>query len=178
MNRYHFHPLDQRCCSQCRQVYQGIRENFHIKKHTSSGISWNVKCKVCFNEVNQQRITEYRKYPEKRIPSLLTRFSNRAREIGVPFDLDSKYLLSIWESQNGRCYYTGEEISFLNTTVNKNSPHPLVPSLDRVNPALGYTKGNVVWCAYVINRMKNEFDEELLYRVCERILAVRETRNV
>lgn len=99
INRYHLHPQNKRMCSECFQIYSGIRENFHIKKYTNSGISWNVKCSDCFNAINRQRTSEYRKSYSNFIKLRLSSYKNRANEVGVQFNLDSEYLINLFENQ-------------------------------------------------------------------------------
>ncbi len=172
LNRYHLHPNNQRCCSKCLIIYSDYTKHFHVKKHTSSGISYNTRCAACFNEVNRARKTEYRKSPHVMIKSRVTGFKNRAKVVGCAFDLDAEHLIELWDKQEGKCYYSGEEIDFELTVPEGDRPHMLQPSLDRKDPDKGYTKGNVVWCAYGINRMKNDFNYATLIRACQVILDV------
>lgn len=69
----------------------------------------------------------------------------------------------------GKCYYTGFDISFELIAESKNRPHNFTPSLDRKIPELGYTKGNVVWTAYCINRMKNDLSDSKFIDMCKLI---------
>tara|TARA_R100000458_G_scaffold59953_1_gene73272 strand:+ start:19557 stop:20051 length:495 start_codon:yes stop_codon:yes gene_type:complete len=156
-------------CSSCGVIFKGISDNFHIKKKTKSGISWNVNCKNCANKINRVRTAKNRKNPKLFIKSKLTSYKYRAQECGVPFDLDSDYLIELFESQGGFCFYTGDEISFENISDCGTTPHHLTPSVDRVDPKLGYTKGNVVWCAYYVNRMKNDFNLDCFIKTCKLI---------
>lgn len=71
---------------------------------------------------------------------------------GWDYNLPPGYLLTRWEAQAGRCFYTD---------------HPLVtqlgsgctddtPSVDRVNSARGYVVGNVVICQNRVNTLKRD----------------------
>lgn len=171
-NRYYLHPKDQRVCSECRNIFDGVSENFHIKKYTKSGISWNVKCKECANSGNRKRVSEYRKDFEKFIKHRFASYRCRAKEIGVEFDLDAEYLTQLFKSQEGKCFYTDETISFENVAETSDRPHLQTPSLDRLSPDKGYIYGNVVWCSYEVNRMKNEMAYETFIKMCEKILEV------
>lgn len=173
LNRYHLHPLDKRCCSSCRKIFDGIEENFHVKKHTSSGVSYNVKCASCFNQTNRKRIAIYRQSPEKFIQAKFASYRSRAASMGLSFNITKEHLLQLWSEQEGRCFYIGEEIDFTLTTDAGDHPHLLTPSLDRKDPNLGYTIGNVVWCSYGINRMKNNLDYETFIRACRLVLKTR-----
>ncbi len=177
LNRYYLHPQGKRACSGCHQVFDGIRENFHIKKYTDSGISYNVKCKSCFSATNMVRSLEYRKDAARFIKSRLASYSCRARADNIPFDLDAEYLIQLWNDQYGKCFYTEHPIDFTLITKSRAHPHLFQPSLDKKDPALGYVKGNVVWTAYVINRMKNDLDYDDFIAACSLILSVHEKRT-
>lgn len=177
LNRYYLHPKNQRCCSKCFVVYDDYQKHFHIKKHCAGSVSFNTACARCFNAVNRKRIAAYRRSPHVFIRSKLTTYLHRARTVNTPFDLDANYLIQLWEQQGGKCYYTHEQISFEHVTQAGNAPHMLTPSLDRKDPKKGYTKGNVVWCSYGINRMKNEFDYETFLRACALIIKVSKARE-
>ena len=172
LNRYYLHPYGQRCCSQCLTIYPDFTKHFHVKKHTSSGISYNTKCATCSNKVNRTRIAEYRKTPHVMIKSRVSGIRHRAKLLNCAFDLDAQHLIDLWDQQQGLCYYTKEVIDFSNVTDAGDTPHVLTPSLDRKDPTKGYTKGNVVWCSYGINRMKNEFDYDTFLRACQVVLDV------
>lgn len=83
----------------------------------------------------------------QRLNGVLTNARNRAEEKGVPFDIDVEYLLSIFPSDN-KCPVFGIELVWGGDT--KNSP-----SLDRIHPALGYVKGNLIWVSDYANKLKS-----------------------
>lgn len=87
----------------------------------------------------------------------------RARVKGVPFDLDRPFLLSMAEDQRFRCALTG--IEFFAANVRASRVDPYTPSIDRIIPSLGYTKGNVRLVIYAANAMLLDWGEELFVRV-------------
>lgn len=173
LNRYYLHPRGQRCCSKCLKIYDNYPEHFHIKKYQNNVPSYNVHCAGCFSSKNKARIAAYRKQPHVFIKSKLSSYLSRARSVKCPFDLTAEYLIHLWEAQQGKCFYTDQEISFEYVGESGKAPHLLTPSLDRLDPEKGYTKGNVVWCAYGINRMKNDLTYEDFIFGCEHILKTR-----
>lgn len=174
LNRYTYHPLNQRMCSKCLVVYQGIPENFHIKKYyLDKTPGYNVWCKECFNTHNQERTARYRADPAKFIKARLSGFKCRASELGVPYNLSAEALIAQWEQQKGQCFYTAQPIAFNNIRQAGKAPHYMMASLDRMDPTQGYVIGNVVWCSYVINRMKNDLTYDEFLKMCELILNVR-----
>ena len=168
LNRYYLHKNNKRCCTECRIIFEGIRENFHIKKYQENGkISWNVKCRECFNKTNRERVIKYRNDYKLFIKHKVSSYKSRANQENAPFDLDAEHLIELFEKQDSKCFYTNQEILFTNTVVAANRPDNMTPSLDRLIPELGYTKGNVVWSAYYINRMKNDIPYKEFIELCK-----------
>ena len=82
------------------------------------------------------------------IRQLFRNIKNRAKTQNLPFDLDLDYLVEIAPD---KCPVFDFTLSwgFSNNTINQNSP-----SLDKIIPELGYTKGNVQWLSNLANAMK------------------------
>lgn len=167
-NRYYLHKDDKRCCKSCHKIFDGIKENFHIKKYSNNGknVSYNVDCRECKNKSNRERTEQYRKDVKPFIAKRLAQIRLRAKEQGLPFDLDSDYLYDLWIKSDGKCYYTGFDISFDKVRTDKNTSHDYQPSLDKKDPTLGYVKGNVIWCANIINTMKNKSTFNEFISIC------------
>lgn len=74
----------------------------------------------------------------------------------VPSDLTVDYLCALYDQQDGYCYYSGEKMIFgwVDGKVHHNSL-----SLDKLDPSKGYVQGNVVWCTYLTNTMKQNMTE-------------------
>lgn len=168
-NRYTLHPQNKKRCSKCLLVYDGIRENFDIHRRLKSGeIQYSWMCKACSVEKRRVKKIAICKDINLYAKKLLAGVRCRAKELGVPFDLDKEYLVSIWNNQNGKCYYTGQPMNLQAANPGKKkSPHVDFPSLDRKTPNLGYVKENVVWTLYGINRMKSDFSEEQFIEFCK-----------
>lgn len=173
LNRYYLHPQNQRCCNSCFKIFDNYKEHFHVKKHNGNTTAYNVKCADCFNTVNRARTTEYRKDPLQFIKTRFTGYASRAREEGCDFNLTVEYLQNRWTAQAGHCYYSAKLISFESVTTKGNAPHRDTPSLDRLDPTKGYTQGNVVWCSYAMNRMKNDFNYDEFVAACKHVCDIR-----
>lgn len=92
----------------------------------------------------------------------------RAKKKGVPFDLTAPFLEGIW---TGRCAVSG-----LGFRVGKGSgPSSRSPSLDRIDPKLGYVPGNVRFVLWAVNALKAEATDADMYEVAEAILVFRKT---
>jgi len=94
-------------------------------------------------------------------------FRRRARERSLPFDLDRPYLKRLWRDQDGRCFYTGVEMAF---GLGQAGRDQSTASLDRLVPDDGYTKGNVVWCAYWANTAKGARTYAEFMQFCRLVL--------
>lgn len=82
------------------------------------------------------------------------------------FHITPQHLLGLWQEQQGLCAVSG-----LAMDSSLPTRHPLVPSLDRIDPSRGYAEDNVRFVAYFINLMKRDFTD------CEvrRIIATAHT---
>lgn len=96
---------------------------------------------------------------DKRVAYLLHRLKSKAKQIGVPFNLD---LCDIVVPDV--CPVLNIPLSFGKETEDTgwrdNSP-----SVDRVIPSLGYVKGNVIVISYRANRIKNDATIDELEKV-------------
>jgi hypothetical protein len=92
----------------------------------------------------------------------------------VQSDLTVDYLIDLYNRQNGLCYYSGEKMIFgwIDGKVNHNSL-----SLDKLDPSKGYVQGNVRWCTYLANTMKQDLTEQEFYSHIRSILNVYDTRS-
>lgn len=172
-NRYELHPQNKRQCNTCLTVYDGIEEHFHVKRIIAGKKSFEPSCKECRRKHLREAKRKYRLDAGHFISQRIAGFRHRAQLQGVPFNLDAEYLIDQWHKQAGHCFYTTDEICFTNVSETQKHPHPLQPSLDRLDPDKGYVKGNVVWCSHRINTMKGNFTYEQFIKMCSHIADVR-----
>ncbi|QGH79428.1 hypothetical protein SEA_LIMPID_101 [Streptomyces phage Limpid] len=90
--------------------------------------------------------------------SWLHQYQYDCRKKGRVWDLTPEYLWSEWEKQNGKCIYTGMQLT-----------HGVDASLDRIDSSIGYVEGNVQWVHRDINRMKSDFDEAYFVKLCKAV---------
>lgn len=137
--------------------------------------TYKAQCKACIaeyarnwrkNNTNYKGSGKITKYPEEdrlllsAISSRLTDAKTRTKKYNKPeCDVDRDYLYSLFKKQNGRCAYSGVELS-----LQKSSP--LVLSLDQIDPTKGYIKDNVQWLAWAVNRAKGDMDEQTFLDMC------------
>lgn len=90
----------------------------------------------------------------------------RARKEKLEFSLSWPYLVDMYESQSGRCAITGNQL----TMECGKGRIPSNVSIDRIDPKLGYTEGNVQLVTYLANTMKQNLTSEQLYEFCFKVL--------
>tara|TARA_Y100000034_G_scaffold112912_1_gene147353 strand:- start:258 stop:644 length:387 start_codon:yes stop_codon:yes gene_type:complete len=108
-------------------------------------------------------------HPNIMFGTALKNARSRAAKKNIPFDITRKYIKDIFENQNGECYYSG-----LSLNIVKGDPmvaiDPLKMTLDCIDPSKGYVMGNVAWCAYCVNALKQRMSEEELINICKAVV--------
>lgn len=92
---------------------------------------------------------------DSRLKNLCTTARNRKKE----FSLVTNDLLELWAKQDGRCAYT--KLPMLATSNQFNTV-----SLDRIDSSKGYVVGNIQLVCAAINRMKQDYTEEVFIFFC------------
>lgn len=130
---------------------------------------WSVDCFLCVNAYAKNRQSnldkkndQYRSSPAARVRQIVRGAQQRAKEKGIPFDLDEDEIVD--RVLNGRCEATGAAFDLVDvgTLAVKN---PFGPSLDQKVPGAGYTKENVQIVLWGWNLLKSNFDAIALQRL-------------
>jgi hypothetical protein len=108
-------------------------------------------------------VNDRRQATETILRGALRSARTRAKQKKVAFDIDVDFLLAMAVEQNFRCNLTG--IEFLAKRTGSSRIHPYTPSIDRIVPALGYTKGNVRLVIFAVNAMLLDWGEELFVQI-------------
>lgn len=100
-----------------------------------------------------------------RINNILTTIKARAKRKNLPFNLTQAYLKSI---ATDLCPVFNIPLMW----VRENSNKPCAayfdsPSLDRINPQLGYVEGNVAWISMKANYIKSNATSQELIKVAK-----------
>lgn len=85
--------------------------------------------------------------------------AKRSGEMGE-FEITPEALGDLWRQQGGRCAVSG-----LPMRPGEEAKHPLVPSLDRIDPTRGYLVDNVRFVCYFINLMKRDFEDRDVHHI-------------
>lgn len=154
-----------RYCGSCDETK--LFSEFHKDKSKKFGISST--CKECSIKAarryylkNTEHIKETsRRYSKTHVPkfsrnidsrlkSLHTKARNRNKDFSIPLT----DLFDLWKNQSGRCVYT--KLPLIATANQFNTV-----SLDRIDSSIGYVSGNVQLVCAAINKMKQEYSEEM-----------------
>lgn len=93
----------------------------------------------------------------------VSRLKSAARKRSIPFLVSREELDEIFQKQNGRCVYTGYDLSF-ETREEKGSA-----SLDRIDSKKPYTKDNVQWVHKDINIIKWDLGHDQFISLCRTV---------
>lgn len=133
-----------------------------------------------FHAYRLQRVIEYQKlHPEKAARNIIvskrvtrwtvtlaTACANSARRYGYACDVDADYLQLLWDEQGGICYWL--HVPMVPSVTVKD---PRRPSVDKLKPALGYTRGNIVLSTMFANLGRNDFAADAYREFVEELRA-------
>lgn len=93
--------------------------------------------------------------------------SNAVRR-GVPFEITPEDASEKWYAQDGRCFFTGEELVIVQNFRDHRGRQ--TASLDRIDNACGYTPDNIQWVHKVVNMMRNKLESDEFVGWCRRVV--------
>jgi len=98
-------------------------------------------------------------------------FMKKSRNRKHETNLDLAYLRDLWESQEGRCALSGIKMTLSSGTAEHDARtgDPWKPSLDRIDSAKGYIRGNVRFVVLIANLAKSRFTDEELIEFCRAV---------
>ena len=126
-------------------------------------------CKECFKK--QTDASRYKLMSD--IRHLMTQrvkgARKRAKTKGFACEVDTQYLVDLYDKQEGLCAITGMKMSVQAITSSVGMCSDVV-SLDRIDSSIGYLKGNVQLVCSDINIMKGTKNMDELIKSCISIL--------
>ncbi len=148
---------------------------FNKSKNLSGGVSKT--CRSCYNKYDSVKKCETNKKNRRRssfnenfnlyIKLRLIAIKSNSKKNNIDFNLDIDDLIDQWNLQNGLCYYSNLAMKSegrVNGFQGWQSP-----SVDRKDPRMGYTKGNIVWCCFSINSFKQNLTDYEFYEKIKQI---------
>jgi hypothetical protein len=145
-------PEGHRGCTKCGEVK--LFEAFH--KHSQCTGGYNSVCKQCRGPVSKNKYQE-----ESQEQRIWYRAKGRAKRNNLEFNIEVNDIL------------IPEKCPVFDFTLKVNDPD-CTPSIDRINPALGYVKGNIQIISNRANRIKNNATWEEILLVANFIKASKE----
>ena len=97
----------------------------------------------------------------------------RAESKKIDFDIDYKFLMDLFEKQNGLCSYTNSPMKLTGSRENMHD----VFSVDRIDSNRGYTRDNVTLCLNIVNRFKGDVDLEYFSKILNAIFKKEKTKS-
>lgn len=124
---------------------------------------------AAWQQANRSRQNVWHKDYRKRKPeySILAACRKNARRRGHECDLTLKDVRELLAPM--RCSVTGHELSMEWDGRGKN---PWAPSLDRIDNAVGYVRGNVRLVCWAFNLAKGEWDDRVFHELAASYLRI------
>jgi len=152
-----------RRCGKCLN-FKSTQE-FSKSKNKKGGLQCH--CKDCKSLLQaKSKLTK-----RGRGAQLISTAKHSAKSKGLAMNLTIDWLLP--KLERGVCERTGLKFDFHSNSRGKNR---LAPSLDRIEPELGYVKGNVVLVIWQYNAAKITYSHEDLIDFCRACLSFSDTR--
>lgn len=85
---------------------------------------------------------------------------HRSKVLGLPYDIDWAYAISLMPKDMVDVF--GGQMKWKELRDGKPTGSRDAPSIDRINPADGYIRGNIQWLTREHNLMKQNFTHEQL----------------
>lgn len=148
-------PKEQRLCSCCKLNFQYSR---------AAGL----KCKNCFSKRRREIRIEYDSNLDQEtiLVNWFKRIMRTIRYRSKQTDLSIDYLMSLWNNQNGKCFYSNLSMTPPKYGEGRNM---FSPSIDKIDPNKDYIVGNVVWATWACNAGKNEWSIDEYFKICKSV---------
>lgn len=143
----------KKTCTQCREHKSAIHD-FDPR----SG-----KCRSCKNRNTADRWNSDPEYkarhaPRNAVRATVRKAKNRAAEKNIPFDLDQHLSAILRRFQAGVCELSG--VRFAPFVRGSNRPEWNSPSIDRIEPELGYVYSNIRIICHALNTAIGHWGED------------------
>jgi len=128
----------------------------------------NMRCRKCFRE---REVKKYEKEKseisiDRTISKKLVVARRHAKERRREFSLTKEYVISLWEIQCKKCFYSGIEMK---TQISSSGELNKSVSIDRIDSSKGYIEGNIVLCCSFVNIMKHILPQNTFINICKAI---------
>lgn len=145
------------------------REELKIK-----AMEYNNRPEVIERKANWYQNKESKKSLEEKLKDTLARVKKRSQDKCVPFDLTLEDLKAQYTTH---CPILKIELNWYNP-ANEGGRAEDTPALDRVDPKLGYIKGNVRFISTLANMMKSSATRIQLETFCNNIFNYLDGKDI
>lgn len=105
--------------------------------------------------------------------SLWTAAKHSAAEKGIAFTMTIDDLEAQWVKQDGKCAYTGHELTFGKVYADASR----TASIDRIDSTKGYTSDNIQWARKDINWLKKNKPDQDFIQMCKDVARYRNNHD-
>ena len=116
-----------------------------------------IKTKVSI--YRQSYVPKHTREIDSRLRNLCTNARNRKNK---EFNITEEDLFDLWGKQDGKCAYSKLPMSAASNQL-------YTVSLDRIDSNIGYVVGNIQLVCAAVNRMKQEFTQDVFLTLCNLI---------
>jgi hypothetical protein len=109
-------------------------------------------------------------YAKDPVKTLFELAAGRARKNHLEFNLDLPFLRELWNSTKGCCAVSGLPFEMNIGTMGRGHAAPFRPSLDRIDNNCGYTKGNVRFVLWAVNRAISNYGLDMFLSIARAIV--------
>jgi hypothetical protein len=166
-------------CTKCNKKL--VNSMFYPTKNKKGLLS---KCKICYttrpdiicpicgvihNRAGKDRRSNVCEgcYPKYRCAyNLIAACQYRAKKQNLQFDLDIAWILSNLD----KCPKMGVDFQIENRGKSYKDRKPYTPSVDKIDPKLGYTKENCQVVTWWYNVAKQTFSDDELLEFCKKVV--------
>lgn len=153
--------LGQMQCKCCNEI-KSLNLFSPLKSRVLSYKRWSSTCKECIRNYQNTWYEARNINLSQKIAIILKRTKTKYKKLGKQFDLTKKFILDLYEKQQGKCFYTG-----LDLLVSSDESNYHCLSIDRIDSSKGYTQDNVVLCCWIINRIKINLSVDEFVNYCK-----------
>lgn len=163
----HITPVEkgQSWCPNCKKEYSKNYRKENKKHIKNLMIDWRNANREHYRESK----FNYYSTTKGRISHLVRSAKRRAQKSKLEFNISSEYLFLLWEKQNGKCAITHLDL-IIPTSKGNGKASPYSPSIDRINPKLGYVENNVRLVCYATNCCLHNYGTEIFSVIAKAFL--------
>lgn len=169
----------------CKTIIDGKKKCFKcgtkkdvdsFTKNRGSHDGYSKLCKECYSNYGsvkrwyKHKSTLIKQNIEKYFEHKYLNLKSRCIKMELEFDLERTTLYELYLKQDKKCYYSGLEMIHNINYCDYNSI-----SIDKKDPTKGYTKDNIVLCAFCVNSFKGSKNEEEFKNLLKNIVKNLET---